>query len=116
MGSIFLWIDCKLSTVGFPLMGGKVSRLLKKECDPVGRHGKLIGFCRGRAGAVKDRDDDNQGNGIVSGKLGGIAVFGDTVERLRGCDGHSGASSFFGIKFELDFHCRQRWGTKGRII
>ena len=55
-------------------------------------------------------------NGIGSGKLGGIAVFGDMAERIRGCDGHGGASSFFGIKFELDFHCRRQWGTKGRII
>ena len=45
--------------------------------------------------------DANQGDGVASGKLGGIAVFGDTTERVRGCDGHGGASNFFGIKFEL---------------
>ncbi len=64
-------------------------------------------------GAIKNRDDENQGNGVGSGKLGGIAVFGDTAECVRGCNGHGGASSFFGIKFELDFYCRRQWGTKG---
>ncbi len=90
--------------------------LLKKECDCVGRHGELVGFCRVRVGAVNDCNDDDQGDGVGSSKLGGIAVFGDMVEHVHGCDGHGGASSFFGIKFELDFHCRRRWGTKGRII
>jgi hypothetical protein len=63
-------------------------------CDCIGRHGNLVGFCWGQAGAVKDCNDDNQGNGIGSGKLGGIAVFGYMAERIRGCDGHGGASSF----------------------
>jgi hypothetical protein len=88
-------------------------RLLKKECDHFGHHGDLVGFCRGRVGAVKNRDDDAQGDGVGSGKLGGIAVFGDTAERVCSCDGRGGVSSFFGIKFELDFHCRRRWGAKG---
>ena len=70
-------------------------------------------FDGGWAGAVKDRNDDNQGNGIGSGDLGGIAVFGDTAERVRGCNGHGGTRSFLGIKFELDFHCQRQWGTKG---
>jgi hypothetical protein len=52
--------------------------------------------------------EGNHVNGVGSGKLGGIAVFGHTTERVRGYDGHGGASSFFGIKFELDFHCRWR--------
>ncbi len=60
--------------------------------------------------------EGNHDDGVGSGKLGGIAVFGDTAERVRGCDCHGGASSFFGIKFKLDFNCRRQWGTKGRII
>ncbi len=85
-----------------PLNGGEGdTRLLKKECDRIGRHGELVGFCRGRVGAVKNSDDDNQGNGVGSGKMGGIAVFRDMAEHVRGCDGHGGASSFFGIKFKL---------------
>jgi hypothetical protein len=36
----------------------------------------------------------------------GELLCSDTAERIRGCNGHGGASSFFGIKFELDFHYR----------
>ena len=57
-------------------------------------------------GAVKDCDDDNQCNGVGSGKLGRFAVFGDMAERVRGSDGDGGAGSLVGIKHELDFHCR----------
>ncbi len=59
----------------------------------------MLVFFRGQMGAIKNCNDDDQGNGVGSGELGGIAVFGDTAERVHGCNGHGGASSFFGIKF-----------------
>ncbi len=64
-------------------------------------------------GAVKDRNDDDQRDGICSGKLGGIAVFGDTAERVRGCNGNNSASSFFGIKLNLIFIAGGNGGPKG---
>ena len=57
-------------------------------------------------GSVDDPHDDNEGNGVSSGKLVGFGAFGDTAEPIRSCDGYHSLCGFFGIKFELDFHCR----------
>jgi hypothetical protein len=53
----------------------------------------LSGSFGGRAGAVKDCDDDDQSNCVGSSELGGLVVFGDTAERVRGSDGDGGAGS-----------------------
>ncbi len=60
----------------------------------------------GRAGAIKDHDDDDQSNGIGSGELWRFAVFRDTAERVSGGDGDGSSGSLVGTKLELDFHCR----------
>ena len=47
----------------------------------------LSGLLRGRAWAVKDRNDDDECNCIGSGELGRVAVLGDTSEDVHGSDG-----------------------------
>ncbi len=37
-------------------------------------------------------------------------AFGDMTEPIRSCDGYSSLRGFFGVKFELDFHCRAAMG------
>jgi hypothetical protein len=64
-------------------------------------------FDGGWAGAVKDRDDDDQSDGVGSSKLGRFTVFGDKAERVSGGDGNGSAGSLVSIKLELDFHCRE---------
>jgi len=65
-------------------------------------------LCYSRAGAVEDCDDHNQSNSIGKGELRVLGAFGDSSESVgsRDCDCSSGG--FVGIKFELDFHCRER--------
>jgi hypothetical protein len=67
---------------------------------------KLNGFWQ--AGAVEDRDDDDQSNSVGEGELRVLGAFGDSSESVgsRDCDCSSGG--LVGIKFELDFHCRER--------
>ena len=91
-----------------------ITCLLEEEGDRVGRHHKKFDCCflcglfgGGRAGAVKDCDDDDQSNCVGSSELGRFAEFGDTAERVRGSDGDGGAGSLVCIKLELDFHCRE---------
>ena len=56
----------------FPLDGRKdVKRLFEEERDSVGTHGGLGGFCGGRAGAVEDRNDNDQRECVGSSELGG---------------------------------------------
>jgi hypothetical protein len=61
-----------------------------------------------RAGAVENRDDDDQSDSVGEGELRVLGAFGDSSESVgsRNCNCSSG--SFVGIKFELDFHCRER--------
>ena len=49
--------------------------------------------------------------GVDSSKLVGFGAFGDTAEPVRHSDGHSGLGGFFGVKLELDFHCRAVMGV-----
>ncbi len=60
-----------------------------------------------RAGAVEYRNDDDQSNCVGKGELRVLGAFGDSSESIgsRDCDCSSGG--FVGIKFELDFHCRE---------
>ena len=68
----------------------------------------LGGFFGGRAWAVEDRDDDGQGKGVGSSKLGELSGLGDTAESVRGCNGNGGFHGVFGVKLALDFHCQGR--------
>ncbi len=66
----------------------------------------LRGFCRGRAGAIGNCNDDDQSKCVGSGKLGELGACGDTAESKGGHGGNGGSGSLFDIKFKLDFHCR----------
>ena len=100
---------------GLSLEGRKsIAGLFEEERDRVGRHANnlivaLSGFLRGRTGAVKDRDDDDQRECVGSGELGEIGAFRDSAESVGSGDGNGGLRGFFSIKLELDFHCRGRW-------
>ena len=66
-------------------------------------------FGYSRAGAVENRDDDDQSDSVGEGELRVLGAFGDSSESVgsRDCDCSSGG--LVGIKFELDFHCRERY-------
>ncbi len=85
-------------------------RLPEEERDRFEHH-DLDGFAWDRAGSVDDCDDDDKGNGVDSSKLVGFGAFGDTAEPVHRSDGHSGLGGFFGVKLELDFHCRAAMGV-----
>ncbi len=91
-------------------------RLPEEERDRVGRHTCLGGFFGDRAGSIEDCYNYNQRNGVGSGKLGGLGAFEDMAESVCGCNGNGGLQGFFGVKLELDFHCRRQWGTNESII
>ena len=95
---------------GLSFEGGEgLARLPEEERDCFGRH-DLDGFLWDRAGSVDDRDDDDEGKGVGSSKLVGFGAFGDTAEPVCSCNGHGGLRGFFGVKLELDFHCRAAMG------
>ncbi len=60
---------------------------------------------------VDDRNNDDEGEGVDSSELVGFGAFGDTAEPVRSSNGHSGLGGVFGVKFELDFHCRAAMGV-----
>ena len=81
MGSNVSLINRKLSVRGLSLDGGKgVTGLLEEECDRIWCHACLGGFLGNRAMAVEDRNDDNQREGVGSGKLGEFGAFGGTEQ------------------------------------
>ncbi len=95
---------------GLSFEGGKgIARFLKEECDRFGHHDS-DSYSGDQAGSIDDRDNDDEGEGIGSSKLVGFGAFGDTAEPVRSCDGHGGLHCFFGVKLELDFHCRAVMG------
>ena len=63
---------------------------------------------RQRIGAVEDCNNDDQYKSIGKGKVRVLGAFGDSSESIgsRNCNCSSGG--FVSIKFELDFHCRER--------
>jgi hypothetical protein len=83
---------------------GEWVRLMKLEDKLLRR--SFLGYSR--AGAVENRDDDDQSDCIGKGELRVLGAFRDSSESIgsRDCDYSSG--SLVGIKFELDFHCRER--------
>jgi hypothetical protein len=70
-------------------------------------------FLDSRAGAVENCDDDDQSDCVGKGELRVLGAFGDLSESVgsRDCDCSSGG--LVGIKFELDFHCRERYDEPG---
>ena len=89
----------------FPLDGREiVERLFEEESDGVGTHGCLGRFFGGRAGAVEDRNDNDQRECVSSSELGRFRGFGDACKSVRTGDGHNGFRGFFGVKLELNFH------------
>ena len=70
-------------------------------------------FLGSRAGAVEDHDDDDQSNSVGECKLRVLGAFGDSSESVGSCDCDCSSGSLVGIKFELDFHCRERYEEQG---
>jgi len=60
-----------------------------------------------RAGAVENRDDDDQSDCIGKGELRVLGAFGDSSESVGSRDCNCSSGGLVGIKFELDFHCRE---------
>jgi hypothetical protein len=70
---------------------------------------RRVFFCKKSwTGAGEDRNDDNQSNSISKGKLRVFSAFGDSSKSVGGRDGDGGSSGLIGIKFKLDFHCREQ--------
>ena len=65
------------------------------------------------AGAVENRDDDDQSDCVGKVELRVLGAFRDSSEsvRSRNCDFSSGG--LVDIKFELDFHCREWYEEPG---
>ena len=61
-----------------------------------------------RTGAVENRDDDDQSDCVGEGELRVLGAFGDSSESVGSCDCDCSSGGLVGIKFELDFHCRER--------
>ena len=94
--------------VGFYSQTRRVRKFLanrrKSEKNLLGS--SFLGYSR--AGAVENCDDDDQSNCVGNGELRVLGAYGDSSESVgsRDCDCSSGG--LVGIKFELDFHCRER--------
>jgi hypothetical protein len=58
--------------------------------------------------AVEDCDDDDQSDGVGKGKLRVLGAFGNLSESVGSRNGDGGSGSLIGIKFKLDFHCREQ--------
>ena len=102
---------CEVIVRGLSIEGGKgLTRLPEEERDRFGHHERLGRFSRDQVGSVDDCNDYDEGKGVGSSKLVELGAFGDTTEPVRSCDGYSSHHSFFGVKFELDFHCRAAMG------
>ncbi len=59
-------------------------------------------------GAVEARNDDDQCDGVRKDELRVLDAFGDSAESVGSRDCNCGSGGFVGIKFELEFHCRER--------
>jgi hypothetical protein len=110
----------------FPFKRGKgVIRLFEETGDGIRRHGEMkltenllksSFLSYSRASAVENRNDDDQSDSIGKGELGVLGAFGDSSESVgsRDCDCSSGG--LVGIKFELDFHCQERYEEPGSVV
>ncbi len=98
------------------LRGGKgIVGLFEEAGDGVRRHGwkkRRLPRSRlldSRADAVEDRDDDDQSDSVGEGELRVLGAFGDSSESVRSRDCDCSSGGLVGIKFELDFHCQERY-------
>ncbi len=66
-----------------------------------------------RTDAVENRDDDDQINCVGKGELRVLGAFGDSFESVGSHDCDCGSGGHVGIKFELDFHCGERYEEPG---
>ena len=55
-------------------------------------------------------NNDDQRKCVGSSKLGEFGAFRDPAEPISSGDGNGGLHGFFGVKLELDFHCRAAMG------
>ncbi len=90
--------------------------LFEKASDCTGHHFGLLGFRR-RTGAIKDCNDDNEGNHICKGELRVLGAFGDSSMSIGSRDGNGGFGHLFCVQFGLDFHfCTSKRGWKSTVI
>ncbi len=94
--------------VGFYLRTRRVRKVLanwrKPEENLLGS--SFLGYSR--AVAVENRDDDDQSDCIGKGELRILGAFRDSSESVGSCNPDCSSGGLVGIKFELDFHCRER--------
>jgi len=69
----------------------------------------LLGYSR--AGAVENRNDDDQSDCVGKGKLRvlGVGAFGDSSESVGSHDCDCSSRGLVGTKFELEFHRQERY-------
>jgi hypothetical protein len=70
--------------------------LFEEASECVGHHFGLFGFRR-RTGAVKDCNDDNEGNCISKGKLRVLGAFQNLSKSVGSRDGNGGFGRLFHI-------------------
>ena len=64
-------------------------------------------------GAVENRNDDYPSGCVGEGELRVLGAFGDSSESVGSRDCNCSSGGLVGIKFELDFHCRERYEEPG---
>ncbi len=74
--------------------------LFEEASDCVGHHFGLLGF-RCQTGAIKDCNDDNEGNSIGEGELRELGAFGDSSESVGSQDGNGGFGRLFRVNSNL---------------
>ena len=71
----------------------------------------LLGYSR--AGAVENRDDDDQSDCVGESELRVLGAFGDSSESVGSRDCECSSGGLVRIKFELELHCRERYEEPG---
>ena len=88
----------------FDEAGDSVRRHVAKRLAKKLLRSSFLGYRR----AVENRDDDDQRDCVGKGEWRVLGAFGDLTESVGSRDRDCSLSGFIGIKFELDFHCRER--------
>jgi hypothetical protein len=76
------------------------------ELEDILLRSSFLGY--NRAGAVENRDDDDQSDCVGKGELKVLGAFGDSSESVGSCNCDCSSGGLVGIKFELDIHCREQ--------
>jgi hypothetical protein len=87
--------------------------LFEEASDHVRHNFGLLGF-RHQMGAVKDCNDEDEGDCIGEGKLMLLGAFGDLSESVGSCNGNGGFGCRICVQFKLDFDFRAN--KKGWIL